>query len=265
MPKTFYTNETDIPADQKGAYVNKNGRWELSELDAEHPTIIAKTGLETTQKTLRSEIKTLTDQAGELQQKLTVAESKVLSDGMVAVPPAVKELGEAAQVAGLKKTDIAEVSTLKTKVTDYETRDAQNAKKQNAITVLKSIGAKNPEAFFDIKASDNVDFETEGEGESAKHFMVKTVNGTPTRTELTKESFMKDESFKSAIPAMFADGEGGNFWAQGQESGKSGTSKTVFDEIEAEMKEKQKATKPTDNNSVLAALGGNPVASTATN
>ncbi len=49
MPKTFYTNESDIPDNLKGAYEAKNGRYELTKLDDDHPTIVTNKSLTTDQ------------------------------------------------------------------------------------------------------------------------------------------------------------------------------------------------------------------------
>ena len=167
MPKSFYLDATDIPDNQRGAYASKNGRWELTELDTDHPTIATKTELETTQRGLKSQIATLTTQAADLQQKLTISQTRALPEGQVAVTPEVKTLGESIQTLGIKP---GELTGLKSRAEAAETKLNEISFSQTVNEAAKSIN-RNSKGVETLLKANGLQLEIKEE----------TVDGKPTK------------------------------------------------------------------------------------
>ncbi len=222
MPKSFYQNETDIPADQKGAYVSKNGRWELTDLDSDHPTIANKTELETTQRSLKGQITTLTNQANDLQQKLTIAETKNLPQGMVAVAPEIKELGEAAKQAEIDKD---EMPTLKTAKADLE-KEINSLKGEKVFDeAADALGWKRAE-FKRLAKDLNIVAEDVKDGdETVKKFFVA---GKDSDNKETKIELPEDENFKPFL-SVLENGGGKPYPYQKPTGGGSGDQRNPVD------------------------------------
>ncbi len=116
MLKHYYENETDIPDNLKGAYVAKGGRYELAELDKDHPVVKKN-------KELLGTNSTLTSQNNELLHEKVRLETSSLPEGKVAVEPEIEKLGNAAKAANLKASEIPalseKVNTLQTQIDSF--------------------------------------------------------------------------------------------------------------------------------------------------
>lgn len=186
--KTYYSAEADIPENLKGAYVKKNGRYELDNLSDDHPTIETKKSLETTQSELKATI-------GEQKQQIARLESGSLPDGKVAVEPEIEKLGLAAKKAELKPADIP---TLKTKADELQT------KLDSTLTGLVLTDAAEAKGFNHrfkkMFAEKGVKLEKTGEGEKTD-FEVVNADGTKQKLDefLEKDEYFKDfaDTFKS--------------------------------------------------------------------
>jgi hypothetical protein len=156
MPKTFYANETDIPENLKGAYEAKNGRWELTKLDDDHPVLATNKSLNTEQGRLKGQITTLTTEKETAERERDDARNKSVPHGFRAVPKEVAELGEAVKAVGLKSEEVAD---LKTKVDEYEKEKTDRAKKALKTKAAAAAGITNTDLFFNLKATDGLEFE----------------------------------------------------------------------------------------------------------
>jgi hypothetical protein len=250
MPRTFYTNETDIPADQKGAYTQKNGRWELTDLDDEHPVVVAKKSLETTQTTLKTA-------NSDLQQKLTIAETKVLGDGMVAVAPEVKELGETAQNLGLKKTDIP---SLKTRAEAAETKLTQKEKSELDERVAAAAG-KNPNAWKEHATANGLTYkektEKDEKGSETVSFVVVTKGDDNKEVETPLKDYVEKKASHVASAVAEKPRKGFNF---PKEKGVPETG-NQFDAIREKVKEEVGVTQNNNLSFAEKFYGTSPAAS----
>ncbi|HEY0428999.1 MAG TPA: hypothetical protein VGC76_14555 [Pyrinomonadaceae bacterium] len=265
MPKKlkhFYAKKEDVPAGLVDAYEERDGRWELIELDDDVPIIQNKVSLENTQRTLKEDLRKAEDRA-------TRAEAKTLPTGKIAVDPDVEELGNAAKTAGLTA---GEIPTLKTKADELQGKlDAVDYEK-----TVETVAAANKlnDKFVELAKDKKLKFESKKEKDDDKNetevwYVVQEKDGKTERQKLGE--FLEKDNFFSKFADMFAaedagDGDGdpgesqgsGKKWVK-QESGKKAKGTNEFDEIREEMKN-QNTAKPTDNASVLAALSGQPVA-----
>lgn len=167
MLKPFYANETDIPENLKAAYIAKNGRYELDELDKEHP-VLAKN------KELLSKNSTLTTENQRLNSEVTRLESAGLPEGKVAVEPDIEKLGTAAKAANLK---VSEISTLKTEADTLRTQLTNSQKESKLDAIADALGFKRAE-FKKLAANLDITETTEGEGEKkVTKYLVKGKDG----------------------------------------------------------------------------------------
>ncbi|HRH40397.1 MAG TPA: hypothetical protein PKY82_02045 [Pyrinomonadaceae bacterium] len=199
MPKTSYNTKEEIPADQVGCYTERNGKWVLTDLENDHPVIITKTELETTQTGLKTTI-------SDLQTRVAVAESKTLQDGMVPVSPIVKKLGEAAQTAGL--TD-KEIPTLKTRADQAEAKLKEREESELISTIADETG-KNRIAFAEHVKANGLKFETKTEKVDDKDVTTRLVvttdaDGKEVKTSITE--YLKTRGTHIAAAKAKADGD----------------------------------------------------------
>lgn len=240
MPKTFYLTKEEIPADQVGCYEAKNGRYELTKLDDDHPVVSTKKDLETTQTTLKNQISTL-------QQEKTVAESKILPEGMVAVIPAVKELGEAAQSAGLNKK---EIPTLKTKADQAEAK-LKEREEADTINAIADESKLNRDAFRDHVKANGLKFETKTEKVDDKDVttcLVITTDaaGAEVKTSLGEYLKGKGSHIAKAQSGNGDDSDDETIDIIDQEPGdKTKNTGNQFDAIRKEVEEKTKSAQAT--------------------
>jgi hypothetical protein len=156
MPKTFYANESDIPENLKGAYEAKNGRWELTKLDDDHPVLVTNKSLNSEQTRLKGQITTLTTEKDTAEREREEARNKAIPHGFRAVPKEVAELGESVKATGLKSDEIA---NLKTKVDEYEKEKTESEKKALKVKALEAAGVTNPTLALSLRQSDDLEFE----------------------------------------------------------------------------------------------------------
>lgn len=186
MPKTFYLTRDEIPNDQAGCYEAGNGRWELTKLDDDHPVVVTKKELETTQGNLKTQIQTL-------RQEKAIIENKSLPEGMVAAALEVKELGEAAQSAGLTKK---EIPTLKTRADQAEAK----LKERDELDLINRIAdetGRNRIAFAEHVKANNLKFETETEsldGENVSSLFVITTDNEGKEGKISLSEYLKSKA-----------------------------------------------------------------------
>lgn len=158
MPKTFYSNEADIPADQKGAYVQKNdGKWWLTDLENDHPVVQTKMSLETTQTSLKMQITDLTNQKTVLERKNQELSTKGVPEGYEAVPKDEAELGKAAKAQGLTKEQIPQMKTENEQYKQKEETEKQ-VKFYEEVAGDESVGM-NPAAFAKLALQEKLKIE----------------------------------------------------------------------------------------------------------
>jgi len=231
MPRTFYANESEIPADQKGCYENKNGRWELTKLDTDHPVMITKASLESTQTTLKTQNDSLTAQVGNLEREKTELSGKSVPHGYRAVKKEVAELGEIAVAEGLST---ASVKTLKAENDQFKTEKSSSAERELKTRALKAIGIEDVQGFFELKASDNLKIETETVDGKEKFFVILENNGVREKKGFDAEYLKGAEGFKNSFDSLTQkkNETGFSFSEQGGEPG----NKNIFDKIRADVK-----------------------------
>lgn len=257
MPKLlpFYPSEDKVPDNLKGAYTKAadSDKYVLIELDDEVPVVKTKLSLESTQKTLKEDLRKAEDKATRL-------ETKQLPQGKVAVDPEIEELGTAAKTAGLTVT---EIPTLKTKADDLQ-KQIDETNDEKAIQTVAEAYELN-EKFVELAKDKKLKFEKKTEKDDEKKdvdvwYVLKTTDG---KTESQKvPEFLEKDSFFSKFADTFSisdegggGDDGGKKWVK-QGSGKETKGKTEFDEIREEVKDGQKNIQPKDDASVLSVLSG---------
>jgi hypothetical protein len=222
MPKTFYANETDIPENQKGSYVQKNGRWELTDLDDEHPTIKTKQSLETTQTELKNQISSLTAEKGNLERERDEAKAKSVPHGFRAVKADVAELGETVKQSGLTKEQFI---ALKTENDAFKAEKAETEGLKLRQEAGAFLGYQNTEAFAQLATKLPIEKSTDGK------FVVK--DGDVLKP-LTKELVEQHTAFTPFLASLSAKPSVTPF-------PESGTPQTgdIFSQIRAEVKQQQ--------------------------
>lgn len=232
MPKTFYTNETDIPADQKGCYELKHGRWELTMLDNDHPVVVTKTSLETTNRTLKTENTDLTAKVSNLEQEKTELSSKSVPHGYRAVKKEVAEVGE---VAIAESLTVDSIKALKTENETLKKTEANRTEREIKTRALKAVGIENVDAFFELKASDNLKLETETVDGKEKFFAVIEKDGVKERKSFDTDFLKNTEGFKSL--SLVGKKESGFHFGEQANSGNT----NIYDRIRANVKSETEA------------------------
>jgi hypothetical protein len=225
--KFFYLNKEDIPAGLVDAYVEKNGRWELEELEDDVPIVQIKQSLERTQTTLKTQV---TD----AENRATRAEAKAMSAGKVAVDPDVEELGNAAKAAGLKTTELA---GFKTKGDELQGKIDELQGKLDAVDYEKTLASVAGDhglndKFIELAKDKKLKFESRTEKDEEKNDVTvwDVVSEKDGKTE--KQSigdFIEKNSFFSKFADTFSDSE------EGQKT-ETGTRKWVKSESGKEQK-----------------------------
>lgn len=225
MPKSFYANETDIPENLKGGYEAKNGRWELTKLDDEHPTIITNKSLNKTQGEQKTQIDNLTATNGNLERERDEAKAKSIPSGFRAVSKEIAELGEAVKSVNLSKDEVAALKTENDKFKSAAAETTANALRREA---GKFLGYQNEDAFARLAK----DLELVKDGDK---FSVKVGDKTEL---LTKEFVEKSETFAPFIRSLNEKNKKTPF----PESG-GGTGENIYDNIRESVKKQADAPK----------------------
>ncbi|MET0754051.1 MAG: hypothetical protein ABWZ66_11785 [Pyrinomonadaceae bacterium] len=219
--KPFYLKKEDVPAGLVDAYEEKNGRWELIELDDEVPVVKTKLSLEETQRVLKEDLR-------KANEAKTRAEVSQLPAGKVAVDPEIETLGNAAKAAELKAEDIP---GLKTKADELQ-EVIDDGKDEKLIDEVAKANGLN-EKFVELAKDKKLKFEKKVEKDEEQKdvdvwYHVGEKDGKPENTKL--DDFFEKDEFFSKFADTFTDsgegenGTGGRKWVK-QESGKDG--KTV--------------------------------------
>lgn len=241
MPRTFYANESEVPENMKGCYEAKNGRWELTNLDNDHPVIVTKKGLETTNSTLKTENESLNVKVGNLEREKTELSGKSVPHGYRAVKKEVAEIGEIAVAEGLS---VDSVKTLKTENEGFKSKELANADRELKTKALKAAGINDIDGFFELKASDNLKIETEKIGNEEKFYVVTETNGVKEKKVFDTEYLKKTDGFKNSFESLVKKKEGGFSFS---EQGGGGDNKNVYDKIRADAKAEEKQETPNIN------------------
>ncbi|HRH45814.1 MAG TPA: hypothetical protein PKY82_29500 [Pyrinomonadaceae bacterium] len=238
MPKSFYLNESDIPADQKGCYENKNGRWQLTNLESDHPVIATKTSLETTNAQLKTTNDSLTVQVTNLEREKIELSTKSVPHGYRAVPKEVAELGETAKAEGFSKEELPQV---KTKLTDLETKEIARADREIKTRALKAVGVTDVDGFFELKRSDALKIEAETVDGKEKFYVVEETNGVKEKKVFDTEYLKNTEGFKNSFDSLTKPKEESSGFHFGEQSGEKG--KNIYDQIRESAKAEAETTK----------------------
>lgn len=217
--KAYYLKKDDIPAGLVDAYVERNGRWELEELEDDVPIVQTKKGLETTQTTLKEDLR-------KANEAKTRAEANQLPAGKIAVEPEIETLGNAAKAANLSATDL---TNFKAKAEEQEGKVAELQGKLDANEYEKTLASVAEDhglnkRFIELAKDKKLKFESRKEkGEDDKETTVWDVvtekDGKP-ETQKIGDFFEKD-SFFSQFADTFTDSE------EGQQTGENTGKKWV--------------------------------------
>jgi hypothetical protein len=121
MLKPSYDSQEAIPEDKRGAYVQKDGKWTLDELDPAHPVLVNNRALKSEKETAQSEAATA---------KSELANANIIPRGHEAVPKTEADLLRKVKEHGGTADEIV------AKLTEYPTLKAE-AQKQERRTFLE--------------------------------------------------------------------------------------------------------------------------------
>lgn len=199
MPKTFYANETDIPENLKGAYEAKNGRWELTKLDDDHPTIATNKSLTIEQSKLKGQITTLTTEKETIEQERDDFKNKAVPRGFRAVSTEIAELGETVKASGLSKD---EIGSLKTKVDEHEREKAETEAKTLKTKAFQSAGVSNVDLALSLRQSDDLNFESETKDGKEVFYRVTEKDGKKEKTLFNADYLKSADGFKDVFDKL---------------------------------------------------------------
>jgi hypothetical protein len=211
--KPFYPSEDKVPADLKGAYAKdaNSDRYILIELDDDVPIVQTKLSLETTQTTLKEEVR-------KANEKITRLETTQLPAGKIAVDPEIETLGNAAKAAELKAEDIP---ALKTKADDLQKQIDQT----NYEKTIQEVATANElnDKFVELAKDKNLKFEKKTEKDEEKNdvdvwYVTQEKDGNKETIALDK--FFENDPFFSKFADTFASSDEGNGNGEGNGSGK---------------------------------------------
>jgi chromosome segregation ATPase len=208
MPKTFYTNEAEIPENLKGAYELKNGRYELTALEDDHPVLSTNKSLTNEQARLKREREAAQAERDNLKAEIEELKTKPhVPAGQRLVPKEIAELGEAAKQAGITKD---EAPQLKTKLIDYE-RKEQQATRDTARAKAAAASGFNADKFNKLAAREDFEVESEKATENGKEIekfyaVTKDAAGNPVKTAFA-EFVEQHDVFGAVLDSLKETGE----------------------------------------------------------
>lgn len=210
--KHFYLKKEDIPAGLVDAYAENNGRWELVELEDDVPIVQTKKSLETTQVTLKEDLR-------KTNEDKTRAEANQLPAGKIAVDPEIEKLGNAAKAAELKAE---EIPALKTAAADLQKQIDATAYEKTLASVAEDHGLNDK--FIELAKDKNLKFESRVEKDGDDKTTVwDVVSEKDGKTEKHKiDDFLEKDSFFSKFADTFSDAESGD-----EKTGENGGKKWV--------------------------------------
>lgn len=204
MLRTSYDKLENIPENQRGAYIERDGRWLLDELDKDHSLVQKRDEL------LRSE-SALKSQNTKLANDKAALESRTIPEGQRAVPVEVAELGEAAQTTGWKKDEFATVKT------ERDELQSKLAARDRAEIVGRAAKAANrsEQAFADHADAKNLQFAEADEtvdGKAVKQIYVVGRDAAGAETKTRVEDYVPQNA--AHVPLAVVQKKGMNFPAQ---------------------------------------------------
>jgi hypothetical protein len=160
MLKLSYDKLEDIPENMRGAYVQKDGKYVLDELSADHPVLVNNA-------TLKTEKSAAIGRATTLQNQVTELSTKSVPEGHVVIPVADKQLLDEVKPLG-------DAKFIKERVTGYEPlkQKAEAADREQKLTQVAEILGFNPKAFAALSGLPAAD---------AFEVRDKTENGQPVK------------------------------------------------------------------------------------
>lgn len=210
MLKPFYQNESDIPESVKGAYIAKNGRYELDELDTSHPVLEKNRELLTKNSTITTENQRLNSEVAKL-------EGKALPEGKIAVDKAefdtLKTEAETAKAQRDAYAALGTIDELKPKVEGYDELKTQT---RQAIRdkALMQAGVSDLDRARRFKSYDDLEIVTESKDGKEVFYRVTTDDkGTEVKTVFDGE-LLKSDGFKDDLGSLVSP-SGTKFFRQG--------------------------------------------------
>lgn len=198
MLKPFYQNEADIPENVKGAYVVKNGRYELDELDAEHPVILKN-------KELLEKNSTVTKENQRLNGDVAKLESKALPEGKIAVDKteyeSLKTDAETAKTEAESYKALGPIDEIKPKVEGYDQLKTET-KRAIRDKALLAAGVSDLDRARKFKSYDELEIEAEiKDGKEIFHRVVKDDQGKESKIVFDDE-LLKSDGFKDDLGSL---------------------------------------------------------------
>lgn len=207
MPKSFYTNESDIPEALKSDYKfdSDKGKWVL-QLESDHPTVVKNNELLAQHSTDKGQITRLSND-------VAVLKTKSIPDGHVVVKAEeaellnqVKELGDIKEV----KTKLEEHGPLKQKV--------EAGEKATLFSEAAKAAGYNEQAFRELAEAKNLTpilRDAQVDGNTVKQAYVKVKDAGGNEVEKLLPDYVK-ESLSVWLPSLQAKQEDTQTHQQGQ-------------------------------------------------
>lgn len=244
MLKTSYPTQDAIPDNQKGAYIERDGKWILDDYDSDHPLVKKRDELLT--KVAKHD-----EALDEVNTKLEVALKRQVPSGKKVVDSDVAKLGEAAKQAGLTEDELPKIITERDELKkDKEARDSESVLEKAA----GSAEITNVDAFKKLDAARKLRFETTTVNGETKYQVIQTVDGKDVKNDFTREWVEKNEDLKPFTAAFYSDPGNGEGNGNGSGGGikfpvqkpttKPGSKGDQFDKIRENMEKQQKAKVP---------------------
>lgn len=246
MLKTSYDAESEIPENQRGAYVARDGKFVLDDLADDHPVLVSK------KAALADKSKAVTKAEG-LEADLAEAKRTSLQRGHVAVSKSdadmlekLKGLGTADEIAA----KLAEHHALTEKVTKQE----QEAHLREVAKLL----SYEAEAF--VRLQNLPEFEIRDGNDGQKTVVAKLKDTKGVITEKPAQEFVESSiDIAPFLPALKAKGNGGTK-VHGTSGGGGTPPKDTFTRIRDDVKQKQNRSEA-DLNPMFSKIPGRVVAS----
>jgi hypothetical protein len=207
MLRTSYDKLEDIPENLRGAYVPKDGKYVLDDLDDQHPVIVHNGTLTRERATDRTRITQLTNENSTLKGSSLPAGHRAVPEADAALLDKYKPLGTPDQLG----TIITEHGTLKTK-------DGERQRQEHLRTVAGVLNF-NPEAFATLSGlpeleirdmTENGQAVRDEKGNVRKTVIAKIKNGEAITEKAFLDYFNETPTLKVFEPALkMAAGGGG--------------------------------------------------------
>jgi hypothetical protein len=181
MLQTSYATQEAIPENQRGAYVQRDGKWVLDDLSNDHPVVAKRDELLTKTSTQQGQITRLTNEKSALEQNVLPAGHKAVPEADAALIEVVKPLGDAKAV----KEVVEEHKTLKAA---EETRAADELFERAA----KELGYENVASFKAVAKALKLDVRFKTEKVDGKEVEKPYVGDKPLADHVAATPELKD-------------------------------------------------------------------------